>query len=162
MSSSHFAKSKGQSKVKAKKPSRHTAAPDSTPNSHLTVNISRELLEREGDSDTGSSVSGRRTSSRRRKTVSSQQQLPRAKRVELGVAEGGQGKSKPTGSRSRGRKQKVFIPGERTSPRKRKVRGDGGGNDMEKVEGVAERGKLSDLEDSSVELDDDTFKKVKG
>lgn len=67
--------------------------------------------------------------------------------------------SEAAGSRSSPRrKEKVFIPGERSSPRKRKARGDGEKR-AEPSRAVEEDGERDPGADG-VELDDDTFKRV--
>ena len=58
------------------------------------------------------------------------------------------------------RRDKVFIPGERTSPRKRKGRDNGKDPGVVSIEEMEENGNLDD--EGSVQLDDDTFQKVKG
>lgn len=118
---------------------------------HLTVNISRDLLDGEQDSDTGSNASSTRTSHRRRAATSkSRRLLPPAKRSHL---------SEERVRSSPRRKDKVFIPGERTSPRKRKGRGNGKAPNV--VVSIEEMEGNGDLDDQGgVELDDETFQKV--
>lgn len=52
----------------------------------------------------------------------------------------------------------MFIPGERTSPRKRTGRGNGKGPGGVVLEEMEENGDLD--EEGGVELDEDTFQKV--
>lgn len=119
--------------------------------SQLTVNIARDLLDVDGGgSDTGSNASSNtRRSSRRRgnKTTPSQ---PRP--------------SPSPNRKVRARRERVFIPGERSSPRKRKghenAKEKGTGMGAEKQVQSDGKEKSHDPNDSSVELDDDTFKQV--
>ena len=157
----HSSSSRG-SPAKPKQGGRgHThASKNSSSQQHLTVNISRDLIDT-GDSDTASNASGRR-SRRKRKGASAKAALPPTKRTHLSAV-----KTRSSPRASPRRKERVFIPGERTSPRKRKGRGTAGG-DAEKILGAESGGEEAiegvageEVEEESVELDDDTFKKVR-
>ncbi len=65
----------------------------------------------------------------------------------------------PAGARNSPRiKERVHIPGERSSPRKRKRRGEGEKRVEPELEGGGGR---VELDGNGVELDEDTFKKVR-
>lgn len=116
------------------------------------MNISRDLLE--GESDTGSNASGTRTRSRKRGAPFGANASP-AKKTEL--------VSRQTRLAANSRKremEKVIIPGERTSPRKRKGRGDVEKRVESSVEEEEEGEGEREVDPDG--LDDDTFKEVKG
>ena len=121
----------------------------------LTVNILRELLDAEGDSDADSNASGVAHTQSRRK-ASSNHHYSETKKTRLNATETSRNGGK---ANSRRRKDRVFIPGERTSPRKKRGHETESKGEEEKVGEVRER--TSDLEDNSgVVLDDKTFQKV--
>ena len=130
------------SRSPAKKPAKNVPRSRIPKNSssRLTVHVSRDLLD---DSDSGT------TNRRKGRAASAKSHLAKK---QSHLTRDSQARSSPR------RKDKVFIPGERTSPRKRKGRGDrekGGESSVKEREGG------EDVNESSVELDEDTFKKVR-
>lgn len=131
----------------AKKPPKNARVPKSS--SRLTVHVSRDLLD---DSDSGTANVSRK---RKGGAVSAKVHLT-SKRAHLS------GEVRARSSPRRKEAEKVFIPGERTSPRKRKGRGDREKRAESGVRAAAVQGEDGeDLNESSVKLDDDTFQKVR-
>ena len=120
----------------------------------------------DGEDSTGSAASIRTSSRNRKRPVpATATDSPAKRRPAAAGRKGLQVSAARESPRSRARKEKAVIPGERSSPRKRKGRDtkEEAPEEAEvEEEAVTEKDKVASEFEEGVELDDDTFQKVSG